>query len=284
MIEARGRVGFNGGRLRLDLTESVEKTTSPFGITVLATRHRAGADCVTIAGGLEREHRDARRAAGLGPQRQPIVSGTFPTTPQSLDAFVTVTDGTGELLAEDRSRYRHRRLRARRRPSTPSASCSRTTTCGRSTPATTSRRAARVDLGATAPPPPPLLTIAEARVDAVNNADGNPPRDFDSRSAGPGRDGARHRHLDRFPRRHRHRVLHPGRHRRHRSLQHRRSAPAFNIGDTVEAIGTVTQFNGLTELTVTVGVVPRRRQRRRRRSSSRCRSSPTASAKRSRDG
>ena len=28
-------------------------------------------------------------------------------------------------------------------------------------------------------------------------------------------------------------------------------SPAFNIGDNVEATGTVTQFNGLTELTVT---------------------------------
>src|SRR4051794_10979190 len=37
VIEARGRIGFNGGRLRFDLTESAEKTSTPFGISVLAS-------------------------------------------------------------------------------------------------------------------------------------------------------------------------------------------------------------------------------------------------------
>src|SRR5207247_3301718 len=36
----------------------------------------------------------------------------------------------------------------------------------------------RVDLGAAAPTPPPLLTIGEARVDEVSNADGTPGADF----------------------------------------------------------------------------------------------------------
>jgi hypothetical protein len=36
-VEARGRIGFNGGRLRLDLTESVEKTTSPYGVAILSS-------------------------------------------------------------------------------------------------------------------------------------------------------------------------------------------------------------------------------------------------------
>ena len=49
---------------------------------------------------------------------------------------------------------------------TLSASSSRTISCGRSTPATTSRRAAASISARAAPAPPPLLTIAEARVDA----------------------------------------------------------------------------------------------------------------------
>ena len=35
-VEVLGRIGFNGGRLRLDITESVEKTSSPYGITILS--------------------------------------------------------------------------------------------------------------------------------------------------------------------------------------------------------------------------------------------------------
>ena len=42
VVEVVGRIGFNGGRQRLDITESLEKLTSPYGITVLVVR--AGAD------------------------------------------------------------------------------------------------------------------------------------------------------------------------------------------------------------------------------------------------
>jgi hypothetical protein len=104
------------------------------------------------------------------------VSGTFPTTPQPLDAFVTVTDGTANFSLKidhdtDIDGF------------VPGATFDvigivqqddylRPFDAGYNV----APRSA-VDLGATAPPPPPLLTIAEARVDAVTNADGNPPRD-----------------------------------------------------------------------------------------------------------
>src|SRR5262249_13941624 len=109
----------------------------------------------------------------------------------------------------------------------------------------------RVDLGASAPTPPPLITIGEARIDAVNNADGTPGADFipdrlnqivrvqgtvtsiDFRG-GNGveyyvQDGTGG--IDLFS----------------TSL----NAGPFAIGQNVEAQGTVTQFNGLTEMTVT---------------------------------
>ena len=135
-----------------------------------------------------------------------------------------------------------------------------------------------VDLGATAPPPPPLLTIAEARVDAVTNADGNPPRDTIPNLLGHvvtvrgavtsidlrGGTGIEYYIQDATG---------------GIDLFSTSLSPAFNIGDNVEATGTITQFNGLTELTVTAvsflgaGTAPARR-------SSRCRNWPTASAKR----
>ena len=95
VIEARGRVGFMGGRVRLDLTESVEKTTSPFGISLLAvsavpTPMRPP----SLALSANTEALEGQLVSIANVSR---VSGTFPTTPQSLDAFVTVSDGTGNF-------------------------------------------------------------------------------------------------------------------------------------------------------------------------------------------
>ena len=67
-VEARGRIGFNGGRLRLDIMESIEKATSPFGVAVLATESRAGAR----AGDDRRDQHQpgiVRRAVGLDRER-----------------------------------------------------------------------------------------------------------------------------------------------------------------------------------------------------------------------
>src|SRR5207344_505865 len=56
----------------------------------------------------------------------------------------------------------------------------------------------------------------------------------------------------------------------------------FAIGDTIEALGTVTHFNGLTELSVTaLSLISHDTHLPHR--SSRCRSSPTAAERRSRD-
>jgi beta-lactamase superfamily II metal-dependent hydrolase len=49
LVEVNGLIGFNGGRLRLDITESVEKTTSPYGIVVLTTNPEPTPQSITIA-------------------------------------------------------------------------------------------------------------------------------------------------------------------------------------------------------------------------------------------
>src|SRR5262252_3515561 len=247
VIEARGWIGFNGGRARLDLTESVEKTTTPFGITRLSTATAPTPLATTFAAlsanpeGLEGQLVSIANVA--------LVSGTVPTTPQSSDAFVTVTDGTSNFpLKIDHD----------------------TDIDGFAPPATfdvvgivqqddflrpfdagynVAPRSA-VDLGATAPPPPPLLTIAEARVDAVTNADGNPPRDtipdllghvVTVRGAVTSIDLRGGTGIEYY-------IQDPT---GGIDLFSTSLSLAFAIGDNVEATGTITQFNGLTEVTVT---------------------------------
>ena len=70
VVEARGRVDFNGGRLRLDLTESVEKTSSPYGMTILSPAPAPAPVTTTIAALL----------AAPG-----VVRGTFRLDRQRLD-------------------------------------------------------------------------------------------------------------------------------------------------------------------------------------------------------
>src|SRR5439155_14459733 len=49
LVEVNGLIGFNGGRLRLDITESVEKLSSPYGIAVLTTNAAPLPQTITIA-------------------------------------------------------------------------------------------------------------------------------------------------------------------------------------------------------------------------------------------
>ena len=247
VIEARGRVGFLGGRLRLDLTESVEKTTSPFGISLLATSTVPTPLATTLA--TLSTNTEALEGQLVSIANVSRVSGTFPTTPQSLDAFVTVTDGTANFSLKidhdtDIDGF------------VPGATFNVTGIVQQDDylrPFDTGYNVAprsAVDLGATAPPPPPLLTIAEARVDAVTNADGNPPRDtipdllghvVTVRGAVTSIDFRGGTGIEYYIQDATGGI----------DLFSTSLSSAFNIGDNVEATGTVTQFNGLTELTVT---------------------------------
>src|SRR6185503_10185864 len=179
-----------------------------------------------------------------------ITGGAIPPTPQSLDSFVTISDGTGSfsMKIDDDTDIEG---------FTPAATFTaigivqqddflRPFDAGYNlTPRS------RVDLGAAGPAEAPLLTIAEARVDAVNNTTASPPADFVPDRVGQvvkvrgavtsvdlrGGNGIEYYvqdatgGIDLFST-----TLNAG---------------PFAFGDNVEAIGTVTHFNGLTELTVT---------------------------------
>ena len=98
----------------------------------------------------------------------------FPPTPQSLDAFVTISDGTGDVLAEDRSRHRRRGLHARRRPFTLVGIVQQDDYLRPFDSGYNVTPRSRVDLGAAAPAPPPLLTHRRRAGRPVNNVDGTP--------------------------------------------------------------------------------------------------------------
>ena len=248
IVEARGRIGFLGGRLRLDLTESVEKTSSPYGVTIMSPGPAPAPVTTTIA--ALNGNPESFEGQFVSIANASIVSGSIPATPQPFDTFVTVSDGTGtfSMKIDDDTDIEG---------FTPAATFTavgiiqqddflRPFDAGYDiTPRS------RVDLGAAAPTPPPLLTIAEARVDEINNTDGTTGADFipdrlnqvvriqgtvssiDFRG-GNGieyyiQDGLAG--IDLFST-----TLNAG---------------PFAIGDTVEAVGSVTQFNGLTEVVVT---------------------------------
>jgi beta-lactamase superfamily II metal-dependent hydrolase len=247
-VEAFGRIGFLGGRLRLDLTESVEKSSSAYGVTVLSPGPAPSPVATTIAalaGNPESFEGQFVSIANLS-----IVSGTIPATPQAIDAFVTVSDGTGtfSLKIDDDTDIEGFTPAA---PFTAAGIIQQDDFLRPFDAGYDITPRSRVDLGAAAPAPAPLLTIAEARVDAINNGDGTAGADFvpdrinqavriqgtvtsiDFRG-GNGieyyiQDGPAG--IDLFS----------------TSL----NAGPFVFGDLVEATGTVTQFNGLTEVTVT---------------------------------
>jgi hypothetical protein len=244
-VEAFGRINFNGGRLRLDLTESLEKVTSPFGVTVLSSGPAPTPQTTTIA--ALNANPESFEGQFVSIANCTIVSGTIPAT-APIDAFVTISDGTGSFSLK----IDHDTDVAGFTPSSPF------TTVGiiqqddflrpfDSGYDVTPR--SRVDLGAAAPTPPALVTIGEARIDEVSNSDGTPGADFipdrlnqvvrvqgvvssiDFR----GGNGIEYYIQDATG---------------GIDLFSTTLNATFAIGDTIEATGSVTQFNGLTELTV----------------------------------
>jgi beta-lactamase superfamily II metal-dependent hydrolase len=246
--EAVGHIESVGGRLRLDLTDSVEKTVSPWHTTILPNPLSTPMPLMRTIGDLNAapELYEGRLVSVTG---MSIVSGAIPASPAPLDAFVVVGDGTGSFVMKidhdtDIEGF------------TPPSVFTLTGIVQQDDflrPFDANYDVAprsRVDLGAAAPAPPPLLTIGEARADLVNNADLNPTPDFIPDLVGKV-------------------VKVRG---TVTSINFRPAGTeyyiqdatggidifatatifgAFGIGTTVEAVGSVTQFNGLTELQLT---------------------------------
>src|SRR5262249_35484777 len=98
-------------------------------------------------------------------------------SPQSLDAFVTISDGTGTFSMKidhdtDVEGF------ALGSPFTAIGIVQQDDYLRPFDSGYNITPRSRVDLGATAPAPPTLLTIADARVDQINNVDSTPGADF----------------------------------------------------------------------------------------------------------
>jgi len=216
LVLAFGRIGFNGGRLRLDLTESLEKTTSPYGVTVLAANPPPTPVTMTIA--AINANPESFEGQFVSISNCTIVSGSIPATPQPVD----VRDDFGrhrQLRAESRSRHRRRGVHAgadvHRHRHHPAGRFSAAVRLGLRHRSTQPQRSRRRRAGA--------ANAADDRRRAHRSDQQrrrHTRRGLHPRSPEPGRARARHSDVDRFSRLQRHRVLRAGRDRRHRSVQH----------------------------------------------------------------
>jgi beta-lactamase superfamily II metal-dependent hydrolase/DNA/RNA endonuclease YhcR with UshA esterase domain len=246
VVEVIGRIAFNGGRQRLDITESLEKATSPYGISVASSGSAPVPAAMTIAAlNLDPESFEGKLVSISNCQ---ITAGTIPVTPQSVDAFVTISDGTGSFQLK----VDHDTDIEGFNPGTTFTVIGIIQQDDFLRPFNSGYDIAprgRPDLGGTAAGAT-LLSIADARIDAVNNADGTPGSDFvpdllnqlvKVRGAVTSTDFRGGNGIEYYI------QDATGGIDVFNSTQ---NFGPFAIGDSVEAIGLVTQFNGLTEITV----------------------------------
>jgi hypothetical protein len=96
-VEAVGHIESVGGRFRLDLTDSVEKTMSPWHTTILPDPLAMPTPLVLTIADLNAapELYEGRLVSVSGVS---IISGAIPSSPAPLDAFVTIGDATGSFV------------------------------------------------------------------------------------------------------------------------------------------------------------------------------------------
>ncbi|MBI4853934.1 MAG: choice-of-anchor D domain-containing protein [Acidobacteria bacterium] len=245
MVEVRGRIGMLDGVLRLEVTPRFAETTSPFGITSISTGNTVTPVSMTLA--QINANPEATEGRLVSVANVTITSGTIPPSPASLDRFLTISDGTATFMLKVDKDTNVPGL------ATPTTAFTLVGTVQQDDPlrpftatySVTPR--SRVDLGAP-DPGATVLAIGDARVDMVDNTDGTPPTDFVPDLIGQQvkvrgvvtsidfRGGAGVEYyiqdttggID---------IFSTG-----------TDFGPFNIGDSVEAFGVVTQFNGLTEI------------------------------------
>ncbi len=247
-VEVIGRIGFNGGRVRLDITESLEKTTSPYGITILPTPGTIDPQPATFASlAASPEAFEGQLVTVTGVS---VVSGSFPTTPQQFDAFLTVTDDGMSNFAlkidkdTDIEGFN---------PGSVFTMIGVVQQDDYLRPFDSGYNIAprgRPDLGGSAAGAT-LITIVEAKVDQINNVDTTPGADFvpdlinqivrvrGAVTSIDFRGGTGIEYyiqdatggIDLF--------------------STTADVGPFSIGDSIEAVGSISQFNGLTELLIT---------------------------------
>jgi beta-lactamase superfamily II metal-dependent hydrolase len=246
VAEVVGRIGFNGGRQRLDITESLEKATSPYGITVLSSGPAPSPAPITIGAlSLTPESYEGQLVSIANCQ---IVSGTLPLTPQAVDTFVTISDGTGTFSLK----VDHDTDIEGFNPGTTFTVVGIIQQDDFLRPFNAGYDIAprgRPDLGGSAAGAT-LISIADARIDAINNADATPGSDFvpdllnqlvKIRGAVTSIDFRGGNGIEYYVQDATGGID---------LFNTSQNFGPFSIGDSVEAVGLITQFNGLTEITV----------------------------------
>lgn len=244
-VEVRGRISMLDGNFRLEVTPRFAETTSPFGITILSSGNTVTPVTRTIAqlnAGLE-----ANEGLLVSVANTTVVSGTIPPSPASLDGFLMVSDGTGTFsLKVDKDTN----VPGLATPSTPFTLIGIVQQDDPLRPFTSNYSVtprSRPDLGA-ADPGATILPIGDARVDMVDNTNGTPPTDFVPDLIGQqvkvrgvvtsidfrGGAGVEYYIQDSTG--------------GITVFNTSTDFGPFNIGDSVEVFGVLTQFNGLTEI------------------------------------
>ncbi len=244
VIEARGRIGMVDGVLRLELTPRFAETVSPFGITNITS-----ATPTPVSKTIAQINANPESFEGqlVSISNVTIASGTIPTAPASADGFLTVTDGTGTFsLKVDKDTN----VPGLATPSTPITLIGVLQQDDFLRPFTAMYSICprnRTDLGAP-DPGATILQIADARADMVDNTNGTPPSDFVPDLLGQqvkirgvitsidfrGGTGVEYYVQDQTA--------------GVDVFSSTSDFGPFSIGDSVEVFGTVSQFNGLTEI------------------------------------
>jgi beta-lactamase superfamily II metal-dependent hydrolase/DNA/RNA endonuclease YhcR with UshA esterase domain len=244
VVDVVGRIAFNGGRARLDITESLEKLTSPYGVIVTSPGAAPIPAGVTIADlSLNRESYEGQFVSIPNVQ---IVSGSLPITPQSQDTFVTIDDGTGTFSLK----VDHNTDIEGFNPGTTFTVAGIIQQDDFLRPFSSGYNIAprgRPDLGGAAAGTT-LVSIADARIDAIVNADASPGADFipdllnqlvKVRGAVTSIDFRGGNGIEYYVQDATGGIV---------LFSGSQNFGPFSVGDSVEAVGLVAHFNGLTEI------------------------------------
>lgn len=243
-VEVRGLISSNEGRFRLEVTPPFESPTTPYGITILST----GSAPTPIVRTIAQLNADPESFEGelIQINNAQVTSGTIPSPPVSLNAFLTVSDGTGTFTMKiDKDTT----IPGMATPSGPFTLIGIIQQDDPLRPFNSDYNIAprsRVDLGSSDPSTNPI-PIADARVDEVDNSTGTTPSDYipdllnqqvKVRGVVTSIDFRGTAGLQYF-------IQDPT---GGISLFNSTNSTTLNIGDNVEVLGTIVQFNGLTQL------------------------------------
>jgi beta-lactamase superfamily II metal-dependent hydrolase len=239
-----GLIGNGAGRLRIEVTPPFESPTTPYGCTLISASSVPAPLVRTIA---QINANPESIEAQLVQINNATITGSIPASPASADAFLSITDGTGTFQLKIDADSDVPGMTTPSGPTTIVGIIQQDDFLRPFDTAYSITPRNRVDLGGVSGGGPGLLSIADARIDV--DAGGNSPGDY-------------------VPDRLNSTVHVQGvvtsinfRQSNGSGIEYYIQDPtagvdifstattrSFNIGDNVDVIATVKQFNGLTEL------------------------------------